>query len=348
MDTGPKGLAEEPPKSDDEHDWTLSNPADLGIWAPPPASHCVRCGTRPKGDENQCLVCNYDLRPRNQVQEAAVAAFDDHGQPIWGEQPGPLPEARAPAMPSPFEPPYQPPRGKPSEPKKSRLPTVLASLAVILLLALVGIGVLLVRHFDSRSTPAVVVSPPVRLTPTPVSGTASAPTTSTPPASPPTSTAPARSTGTTSGLATLSEKPHICADDGGSLGCSYRFKLEGEDLIHATPNDDVYNRLALVGPAFVDDPAGSHFLVVTVRVTTFNGSVSVNPSEFALTTSVGSDPATTASVPEISNQVRSPISVHKGTDFIGTLAFPDQSRSGTHIDWLRKTGQPAATWTLAP
>jgi len=40
------------------------------------------------------------------------------------------------------------------------------------------------------------------------------------------------------------------------------------------------------------------------------------------------------------------VSVAAGTDFIGTLAFPDRTAYGRRINWLRGNGTPAATWTV--
>jgi hypothetical protein len=76
--------------------------------------------------------------------------------------------------------------------------------------------------------------------------------------------------------------PQICDSDFSPLDCSYRFKLVGQDLVLASASEDVYARLALVGPAYVTDAAGGRWTLVRVRVSAFHGSVSVDPTEVSL------------------------------------------------------------------
>lgn len=149
-------------------------------------------------------------------------------------------------------------------------------------------------------------------------------------------------------LALLDQRPHICTADGSPLGCSYRFVLDAAgDLIPAIGDDVVHNRLALVGPAYAVDTSGTPCILVRVRVTALTGSVSVNPAEFVIGSYSTSDAyATTVPVSGVGDLVRYPVSVPGGTDFIGTLAFPDRPSYGRRIAWLRGNGAPAATWTL--
>jgi len=149
-------------------------------------------------------------------------------------------------------------------------------------------------------------------------------------------------------LALLDQSPHICTADGSPLGCSYRFVLDAAgDLIPAIGDDVVHNRLALVGPAHAVDTSGTPCILVRVRVTALTGSVSVNPGEFVIGSYSTSDAyATTVPVSGVGDLVRYPVSVPAGTDFIGTLAFPDRPAYGRRIAWLRGNGAPAATWTV--
>lgn len=149
-------------------------------------------------------------------------------------------------------------------------------------------------------------------------------------------------------LALLDSRPHICTADGSPLGCSYLFVLDAAgDLIPAIGDDVVHNRLALVGPAHAVDSSGTPCILVRVRVTALTGSVSVNPGEFVIGSYSTSDAyATTVPVSGVGDLVRYPVSVPAGSDFIGTLAFPDRPSYGRRIAWLRGNGAPAATWTL--
>jgi hypothetical protein len=134
-------------------------------------------------------------------------------------------------------------------------------------------------------------------------------------------------------LALLDQSPHICTADGSPLGCSYRFVLDAAgDLIPAIGDDVVHNRLALVGPAHAVDTSGTLCILVRVRVTALTGSVSVNPGEFVIGSYSTSDAyATTVPVSGVGDLVRYPVSVPAGTDFIGTLAFPDRPAYGRRI-----------------
>jgi len=149
-------------------------------------------------------------------------------------------------------------------------------------------------------------------------------------------------------LALLDKSPHICTADASPLGCSYLFVLDAAgDLIPAIGDDVVHNRFALVGPAHAVDTSGTPCILVRVRVTALTGSVSVNPGEFVIGSYSTSDAyATTVPVSGVGDLVRYPVSVPAGTDFIGTLAFPDRPAYGRRIAWLRGNGAPAATWTV--
>ncbi len=151
-----------------------------------------------------------------------------------------------------------------------------------------------------------------------------------------------------SDVALLDQRPHLCYADGSALGCSYQFVLDAAgDLIPAVADDVVHNRLALVGPAHAVDTSGAPCILVRVRVTPLTGSVSVNPAEFVISSySTSNAYATTVPVPGVADLLRYPVSVAAGTDFVGTLAFPDRPSSYRRISWLRANGGPAATWTL--
>jgi hypothetical protein len=143
----------------------------------------------------------------------------------------------------------------------------------------------------------------------------------------------------------LNQQPQLCDSGPGALGCSYRFRVSGSDLVR-TKGEPASARLALVGPGHASDSTGRRWLLVRVRVTALTSSVSVNPSEFVGASSAGAAAATSVSVPGFPDQVRSPVQVAAHTDFVGTLAFPEQSTPVQHIDWLLSSGQPAASWDV--
>ena len=133
----------------------------------------------------------------------------------------------------------------------------------------------------------------------------------------------------------------------GALGCSYRFRVKGTDLVRSFDGDPVTARLALVGPSHASDTTGTRCILVRVRVTALTSSVSVSPSEFTVrASSTGGAFATTVPVPGLTDQVKSPVQVAAGTDFVGTLAFPDRPAPARHVDWLLSNSQPAASWDV--
>ena len=133
----------------------------------------------------------------------------------------------------------------------------------------------------------------------------------------------------------LDRQPELCEAGTGTLGCSYRFRVSGLDLVRAFNSEPTSARLALVGPSHASDSTGKRWLLVRVRVTALTSSVSVNPSEFVSVSSSGRAAAALVAVPGPSDQVRSPVQVAAHTDFVGTLAFPEQSTPARHIDWVR-------------
>jgi hypothetical protein len=312
-----------------------SRPDDLGIWAPPTPAHCLRCGSKQQEHENFCRVCGYNSDSRSHVEGAAEAAFQGHEN----VSPMPVHDPRPPAY-APRPPPFggggseqTPPVSQTwasGQPPAKKTPLLIAAL-VILLLVVGGMGYLLTRH---QSTPKGT-------SPTSAPAASAGGTSSTPSRSGAVPTTP------NTDLSALSVTPQICDSDFSPLDCSYRFKLVGQDLVLASASEDVYARLALVGPAYVTDAAGGRWTLVRVRVSAFHGSVSVDPTEFLLGSGDSSGtPATTAPVPGVTDQVTGHVSVSAGSGFIKTLAFRDQPGSNSTIAWLRSSGEPAATWTV--
>jgi len=145
----------------------------------------------------------------------------------------------------------------------------------------------------------------------------------------------------------LDRQPQLCESGTGALGCSYRFRVSGPNLVRAFANEPPSARLALVGPGHASDSTGKRWLLVRVRVTALTSSVSVNPSEFVSVSGAGRAAATPVAVPAVSDQVRSSVQVAAHTDYVGTLAFPEQSTPARRIDWLlSSSGQAAASWDV--